>query len=255
MFDTIVNRSAGHPGTRWTTAVVSASAHIVALMAIVLSTLYATDALPDPRSMTVFVAAAPLPPPPPPPAVVADVPKPVAQRMTRPQPAQARPAPRLLEHVAAPAPVEAPAGIAAETGLEGGRSPVASIEAGFEHGIAGGVAGGIVDGFETSLPAPPPAPAAPIRIGGALAAPALIHRVEPEYPLMAQMALIEGVVILEATVNREGRVEDLRVLRSHRVLEDAAVAAVKQWRYEPLLLNGSPSPFVLTVTVSFGLGR
>ena len=254
MFDTIVNKPAGPARTRWATAVVSASAHIVALTAIVLSTLYATDTLPDPRTMTVFIAAAPVPPPPPPP-VVADAPKPVAQRATRPQPAPARPAPPVLQHVAAPAPVEAPAGITAETGLEGGRSPAPPVDGGFENGTGGAIAGGIIGGFESDLPAPPPAPPAQIRVGGALAAPALVHRVEPEYPLMAQMAQMEGVVILEATVNREGRVEDLRVLRSHRVFEDAALDAVKQWRYEPLLLNGSATPFVLTVTVSFGLAR
>jgi protein TonB len=201
--------------------------------------------------MTVFVTSAPLPPPPPPP-VVAEAPKPVAQPVTRPRPAAVKPAPAMLQPVAAPAPVEAPSGVAAETGLEGGRSPV-GIEPGFERGAE--VAGGIVGGFETSLPAPPPAPAAPIRIGGAVAAPALIHRVEPEYPVMAQTAQIEGVVILEATVNRDGRVEDLRVLRSHNLLEGAAREAVMQWRYEPLLLNGNPTPFVLTVTVSFGLAR
>ena len=254
MFDSIVNTSAGHPRTRWATAVVSASAHLAALIAIVLSALYATDVLPDPRTITVFVAAAPVPPPPAPPAV-AEAPKPVAQRVTRARPAPARPAPAVLQHVAAPAPVEAAAGIAEETGREGGQSPSAFLDAGFEDGIAGGVAGGVVDGFVTSLPEPPPPPPAPVRVGGAVAPPQLLYRVEPEYPAMAQIAQIEGVVILEATVNRDGSVEDLRVLRAHKVLEDAALAAVKQWRYEPLLLNGIASPFVLTVTVSFSLTR
>jgi protein TonB len=63
------------------------------------------------------------------------------------------------------------------------------------------------------------------------------------------------MVILEATVDGSGAVRDARVLRSHGVLDEAAVRAVEQWRYEPLLLNGTPTPFVLTVTVSFSLGR
>jgi protein TonB len=77
--------------------------------------------------------------------------------------------------------------------------------------------------------------------------------VEPEYPLIAQHAQIQGLVILEATVDRNGRVNEVRVLRSHSFLNDAAVVAVRQWRYEPLMLNGEPQPFVLAVTVSFSI--
>jgi protein TonB len=64
---------------------------------------------------------------------------------------------------------------------------------------------------------------------------------------------VAGTVILEATVDPSGRVRNVRVLRSVPLLDDAAVAAVRQWRYVPLVLNGVPHPFVLTVTVSFSL--
>jgi protein TonB len=151
--------------------------------------------------------------------------------------------------------VEAPNTIAPETGLEGGEFESARIDAGFEHGIPGGIAGGIVGGFEKAPPPPPPARVEPVRVGGEIFAPRLVHRVEPEYPPIAVSALIEGMVILEATVDKTGAVRDARVLRSHGVLDEAAVRAVEQWRYEPLLLNGMPTPFVLTVTVSFSLGR
>jgi protein TonB len=90
-----------------------------------------------------------------------------------------------------------------------------------------------------------------VRVGGEIQAPALVHRVEPIYPDLAVHAKIEGVVILEAVVDQEGRVEDARVLRSVRFLDSAALEAVRQWRYSPLLLNGKPSRFVVTVTVSF----
>ena len=86
-----------------------------------------------------------------------------------------------------------------------------------------------------------------------MTAPALLERVEPEYPPIAVRAQVQGVVILEAIVDREGRVEDVRVLRSIPLLDAAAVAAVHKWRYSPLLLNGEPERFVLTVTVSFSL--
>ena len=80
-----------------------------------------------------------------------------------------------------------------------------------------------------------------------------MERVEPEYPPLAVQAQIQGVVILEAVVDRQGPVEDVRVLRSIPLLDGAAVTAVRQWRYSPLLLNGKPERFVLTVTVSFSL--
>ena len=117
--------------------------------------------------------------------------------------------------------------------------------------MAGGILGGIVT---APPPPPPPARVAPVRVGGGISAPRLVHRVEPEYPPLAVNALIEGMVILEATVDATGAVTETRVLRSHFVLDQAASAAVRQWRYEPLLLNGKAMPFVLTVTVSFSLG-
>jgi protein TonB len=84
-------------------------------------------------------------------------------------------------------------------------------------------------------------------------APALLERVEPEYPPIAVRVQVEGVVILEAVVDRNGRVEDVRVLRSIPLLDAAAIDAVRKWRYSPLLLNGQAERFVLTVTVNFSL--
>ncbi len=98
-----------------------------------------------------------------------------------------------------------------------------------------------------------PAPRAPLRVGGAVKEPALVHRVDPVYPVLAVSAGLEGTVILEAIVDRDGRVESLRVLRSQGVLDRAALDAVKQWRYSPVLLNGQPEKFILTVVVSFKL--
>jgi len=125
------------------------------------------------------------------------------------------------------------------------------------------VLGGIVGGLPGDVPPPPPPPAplaapepprAPIRVGGGdLQAPALLYRAEPVYPDLAVRSRVEGVVILEATVDREGRIEEVRVLRSLPLLDRAALDAVRQWRYSPLLLNGKPERFVLTVVVSFRL--
>jgi protein TonB len=250
MFDTIVNPSPRVPRQRWTTTLVSAVGHAAVIIALVLTTVYATDVLPEPRDTIAYFIAAPVPPPPPPPPPVAEpAPKRVKPAVTKT--VRSRPSPVIAKAPVA-APVEAPASITPETGLEGGEFTSAAIEPGFEDGVAGGVAGGILGGIVTAPPPPPP-PAAPVRVGGDISAPRLIHRVDPEYPELAVLAQIEGMVILEATVDRTGAVRDTRVLRSHGVLDEAAMDAVREWRYEPLLLNGKPTPFVLTVTVSFSL--
>ena len=129
---------------------------------------------------------------------------------------------------------------------------------GVEGGIPGGVPGGVVGGLPNDIPPPPPPapqpPRAPVRVGGQIQAPALVRRVEPIYPDIAVSARIRGVVILEALVNKEGRVVDLKVLRgANRFLDEAAITAVKQWQYRPLVLNGLPESFVLTVVLTFEL--
>ena len=251
MFDTIVNPSSGVPRQRWTTTALSAVGHAAAIIVLVLSTLYATDVLPEPRETMAFFVAAPVPPPPPPaPPVAEPEPQRVKSVVTKASPTRSAP---VSAKAPVAAPIEAPSSITPETGLEGGEFTPSGIEAGFENGVPGGVPGGIAGGVITAPPLPPPAPVAPVRVGGDISAPRLIRRVDPEYPILAVSAQIEGMVILEATVDASGAVQETRVLRSHSVLDEAATDAVRQWRYEPLLLNGTPTPFVLTVTVSFNL--
>jgi len=91
----------------------------------------------------------------------------------------------------------------------------------------------------------------PIRVGGNVQESKLIARVEPVYPAEAQAARISGVVILQATINEKGEVWDVKVLRGHPLLDQAAADAVKQWRYSPTRLNGEPVPVIATVTVTF----
>jgi periplasmic protein TonB len=77
--------------------------------------------------------------------------------------------------------------------------------------------------------------------------------VRPVYPPIAQSARVAGIVIIEATVGPDGTVTDARVLRGVPLLNDAAVEAVRQWQYEPTLLNGVAVPVIMTVTVNFKL--
>ena len=94
------------------------------------------------------------------------------------------------------------------------------------------------------------------RVGGDVLAPKLLNRVEPSYPRAAREKRIEGVVILEAKLTESGNVSDIAVLKSvHPLVDEAAVQAVRQWRYSPATLNGTPVSVYLTVTTTFNLDR
>ena len=93
-----------------------------------------------------------------------------------------------------------------------------------------------------------------MRVGGDIQAPERIHYVAPEYPELARRARLGGIVILQATINREGGVSDVEVLRGLGLgLDEAAIAAVTQWMYTPTFYNGRPVEILLTVTVQFQL--
>ena len=93
----------------------------------------------------------------------------------------------------------------------------------------------------------------PFRIGGGIRAPRKVADVAPVYPPEAQEARVQGVVVMELTLSRTGEVSDVEVLRSTPLLDEAAVAAVRQWRYEPTLVDGEPVSILMTVTMNFRL--
>ena len=92
------------------------------------------------------------------------------------------------------------------------------------------------------------------RPGGDIREPRKVRDVPAVYPEVARVAKIEGIVILEATIDERGVVTDARVLRSVPILDAAALTALKQWRYTPTLLNGVPVRVLMTVTFRFSLG-
>ena len=212
--------------------------HSVILGAALLVPLLARDTLPEPaQGLKAFLVAPPdvvTPPPPPPPA------PPAAARMARPQMASAP------TNVTFAAPIEVPDEIAPEEGLDLG------IEGGLPGGVEGGVPGGVVGGVVGGLPVVAP-PAAPVRVGGDIREPRKLRHVPPVYPDMALAARVQGVVILECTISPQGRVQDVKVLRSIPLLDEAAIEAVKQWVYSPTLVGGVPVSVVMTVTVRFNL--
>jgi protein TonB len=223
--------------------ILSIATHLVIVGSVVGAALFwMTGGLPEVPSMMAFVAEMPAPPPPPPPPAPAARPK--AAEMPKPVPSTGQ----------ISFPVESPREIGPESNIDFGEEE--GVPGGVEGGIPGGVLGGVVGGLLTEVPAPPPPPPQtlpPVRIGGKIQAPTLIRRVEPVYPDIAVLAHVTGVVILEATVNERGEVVNVVVLRSIKMLDQAAINAVKQWRYSPVLLNGTPRSFVLTVTLSFSI--
>jgi protein TonB len=111
--------------------------------------------------------------------------------------------------------------------------------------------GGVIGGAPKEEP--PAAPSGPVRVGGKIHAPSKLNNVAPVYPPSAKQARVEGTVILEATISEQGRVTDVKVLRGIPLLDNSAIDAVRQWHYSPTLLNGTPVPVVMTVTVNFRL--
>jgi protein TonB len=145
--------------------------------------------------------------------------------------------------------VVAPDTIALEPDLPAGFDEPAS-----DIGVPGGAP---IEGRAAITPPPPvvePPVPAKVRPGGQIRTPERVSYVGPAYPAVALAARVHGVVIIEATIDPSGRVQDARILRSASpLLNEAALNAVRQWVYTPTLLNGVPVSVVMTVTVNFQL--
>ena len=236
MFDDLVSRKPSIRSRRAPLVFVSVLTHALVVFALVVLSLVATEALPSPREAIEFfdTSVHMADPPPPPPSQTH---KPLAQ-----------PDVPVVDPNAAP--TVAPNGISPENDIE--REVVKAPRV----GLVAGVATNDLEGFglpETTPVSPPPVPTRPSRLHSGIHAPEKITDTAPVYPPIATAARIQGIVILEATIDETGQVVDVKVLRSVPMLDAAAVDAVKQWRYSPALLNGMPIPVIVTVTVRFAL--
>jgi len=169
-----------------------------------------------------------------------------------PEPSVQRPANAPRASPAA-APTEAPSQISTEESPPPG--PVGPVVPGaipFGSGPPG-AGSGIGEPVTVVPPAPPPPAPEPRRPGGNIREPRKIHDVAPVYPSFAITARKQGTVILEVVIDESGAVSRVRVLRSEPLLDEAAIEAVKRWRYTPTMLNNVPIPILMTVTVRFTL--
>ena len=168
-----------------------------------------------------------------------------------PPPSPAAPGPT----VAPPkAPITAPTDVLPERLVSSADAPDGAIA----NGPAVESGPGLLGPLGTATPVtPPPPPALPtpklVRVGGVIREPRKILHVAPVYPEFARQARAQGTVTLECILDATGRVESVKVRGSQPLLDDAAVRAVRQWRYTPTELNGVPVPVLMTIMVRFSL--
>ncbi len=207
---------------------------------LVLYPLIYTNALPKAQLMT-FLAAPPPPPPPPPPPAPAP-PKIVIHRVS------------LKDLMKAPTVIPKQIKMIKDQPEPSNAGVVGGVPGGVPGG-SGGVLGGLLGGMGAPPPPPPPKAAVPsrIRVGGQVEAAKAIYRPMPQFPPLARMARIQGTVRLEAVISKDGTIQDLKVIQGHPLLVQSALAAVRQWRYEPTLLNGVPVEVVTEIDVNFTL--
>jgi protein TonB len=120
-------------------------------------------------------------------------------------------------------------------------------------GSPDGLPNSLVPGTQPIMPVAPRPVAPPLRVSH-ISEGNLIRKVLPVYPQLARSARIQGAVVLQAVISKEGVIENLRVVTGHPMLVPAAIDAVRQWRYRPYVLNNEPVEVETQITVNFGLG-
>jgi periplasmic protein TonB len=206
---------------------------------MILIPLMFTEALPKTQLMTFLVAPPPPPPPPPPPAAVVKV-KPVETDIVNNQLRTPTKIPKKVEMIKeedAPPP------------------QMAGVVGGVPGGVPGGQMGGVIGGIISSTPVAVPKVAVQrVRISQGVTQGMVLRRVQPTYPQMAKIARVQGAVVLAAIIGKDGTIQNLHVVSTASpLLNQAAIDAVKQWRYRPYILNGEPVEVDTTVTVNFTL--
>ena len=232
---------------KWLLMPISLLAHVLAIAALVIvPLLLAESQLPQINVTNILIMAPPRPTPPPPP------PPPLGRR--KGAGGVKNSATRNMEKPPVyagkfVAPIEVPVTIGedegSDFGVEGGVPWGVSggVEGGVEGGVVGGVLGGVLGG---TLP-----DEQPVFVSGKNV-PKLVKQVKPEYPQEAFAARIQAMVIVEARTDIYGRVRQARIISGHPVFNEAALAAVRQWLYEPYIVDGIPRPIYFTVSMTFG---
>jgi protein TonB len=243
MFDEMVVSSPNPKKTNkpWT-VVLSMIFQTAFLAVLILIPLIYTEALPKTMMATLLVAPPPPPPPPPPPIAQIVHVKPQVHLMDAGKLVTPKVIPKDIKIIKEDAPDMS------SMGMQGG------VVGGVAGGQMGGVIGGVIGGVGGAPPPPKPTQTR-IRQGGNVTAAKLVNRVQPQYPPLARQTRISGTVRLHAIIGKNGAVEQLEVMSGHPLLVQAALDAVKQWRYQATTLNGEPVEVDTTIDVIFSLNQ
>ena len=243
MFEDSLIESGGRLKTKrgWT-SIVSFGIQLMIIGVMVLIPLIFTEALPKSIQLGFLVAPPPPPPPPPPAAAPVKIVKVIQTDIVNGQLRTPTKIPKKIEMIKEE---EAPPPVMATTGVVGG----------VPGGVPGGSMGGVMGSILSSTPTVAPRVATPqrVRVSSGVQSGLLVRRVQPNYPPLARQARIQGVVMLQALISKDGNIENLQLLSGHPMLAPAAIEAVKQWKYKPYLLNGEPVEVETQVQVNFTL--
>jgi periplasmic protein TonB len=226
MFDEMVVSSPNPKKTNkpWT-VVLSMIFQVAFLAVLILIPLIYTEALPKTMMATLLVAPPPPPPPPPPPIAQIVHVKPQVHLMDAGKLVTPKVIPKDIKIIKEDAPDMS------SMGMQGG------VVGGVAGGQMGGVIGGVIGGVGGAPPPPKPTQQR-IRQGGQVQAAKLTNKVQPLYPPLARQTRISGTVRLHAIIAKNGTVEQLEVISGHPLLVQAALDAVRQWKYQAPTLNG-----------------
>jgi periplasmic protein TonB len=234
-------------GSRTLKALISVATHVAVISIPIVLGLLFTDTINIKQFAQTFLVAPPPPPPPPPPATA-----PLVKTLAKPRFLSAG---KLFAPTVIPKEIaeikEAPLEEDSLGGVAGG------VPGGVPGGQMGGVIGGVLGGIPSAAarPVAPPTKSAPIRVGGRVRPPKPIVQVKPEYPALARQARIQGQVQIDAVLDEQGNVVEMRIVSGPPLLYQAALDALKKWKYEPTYLNDQPIAVQMIVTITFVLGQ
>jgi len=216
----------------------------------ILAGLYYTDTI-NLKAFATILLVAPLPPPPPPPAPAAAIVKARAPKrvfMTDGRLVAPTVIPRQVAEIKeAPLEPDSFGGVAG--GVPGG------VPGGQMGGVLGGVIGGVLSTAAKPVAPPSTGKSAPIRVGGRVRPPKAIYQAQPVYPLIARQAHIQGQVQIDAVLDEQGNVVEMKIVSGPPLFYEAALNALKEWKYEPTYLNEQPIAVQIIVTITFQLGQ
>jgi periplasmic protein TonB len=219
---------------------------------LLLIPLLHPEILPRQQLMGYLVAPPPPPPPPPPPSAAPEIKAEVKPPTTEIDNGQLKAPTKIPEKIAIIKEDEPPP---VTTGVEGG--VVGGVPGGQAGGVVGGVLGSIVTQAPVAIPkeaVPPPPPTSQrVKVSAGVTAGLLLTKVQPSYPPLAKQARIQGTVILQAVIGKDGSIQHLKALSGHPMLIQSAIDAVSRWKYKPYYLNGEPVEVDTQVTVNFTL--